>query len=191
VEYYDRGTASSVRIWADKHPYELGGDGSLSPEELRWLADEISHWLKLPIQQTQEHKLFSAEQLPKAEIITLTAPVEKPGHSQIVLLKQPSWIEILIPLAGDSEATPAYTRLYIDHQHLHMTLPNKHNPPPSMRQAITKLEHHAASDATSAVRIWASRRVYELGGDGSLSLAESRWLAAELSSWLKIPIREV
>jgi serine/threonine protein kinase len=190
LEYHDRGTASSVKIWAGQRAYSLGGDGSLSPAELNWLGAELSHWLKLPIQHTQAHQLFSAEQLPDAQPPQAIAQVEKPEDSQIVLLKQPSWIEILIPQAIDPDEIPTYIRLYIDHQHLHMTLPNKHNPPPSLRQAITKLEHHSTDNAAT-VRIWASRRVYEIGRDGSLSEMESRWLAAELSDWLKLPIQSV
>jgi serine/threonine protein kinase len=42
----------SVRILTTRHTYSLGENGSLSPAELNWLADELSEWLGLPIVQS-------------------------------------------------------------------------------------------------------------------------------------------
>ncbi len=56
------------------------------------------------------------------------------------------------------------------------------------RNAITELEYQPASyESDGAVRIWAGKQVYELGGDRSLSPEEVRWLANELSDWLPLP----
>jgi serine/threonine protein kinase len=38
-----------LTIWAGTRKYELGNDGSISPSEIDWLAQELSTWLGIPI----------------------------------------------------------------------------------------------------------------------------------------------
>ena len=38
-----------INIWAGTKKFSLGGGDSLTPPELDWLAQELSHWLNFPI----------------------------------------------------------------------------------------------------------------------------------------------
>ncbi|KAM3095724.1 serine/threonine protein kinase [Phormidesmis sp. 146-35] len=175
-----------VRIWAGKQVYELGGDRSLSATELRWLANELSDWLRLPIRQTRLYDAPPSERLTDEAISVTHSQTQKPDQSNVILLKRPDWIDILIPFEDDSQDT--YTRLFIDNQQIRMAVSTQADPPPSLRLAITELELYQGDP--SAIRVWAGKRKYQLGGDGSLSAAELTWLARELSDWLKLPIAE-
>jgi serine/threonine protein kinase len=55
IEYCSNSDDSNgfLRVWAGTQKYDLGEDGSLSVDELKWLAYELSEWLGLPIYQTQ------------------------------------------------------------------------------------------------------------------------------------------
>jgi hypothetical protein len=55
IEYCSNSDDSNgfLRIWAGTQKYELREDGSLSVDELKWLAYELSEWLGLPIYQTR------------------------------------------------------------------------------------------------------------------------------------------
>jgi len=43
------GVPRRLIIWAGTRKYELGNDGSISPSEIDWLAQELSTWLGIPI----------------------------------------------------------------------------------------------------------------------------------------------
>jgi hypothetical protein len=89
----------SLKIWADKE-YELGRNELLSYEELKWLAYELGKWLNLPIHQTRQHIPLPTALYRKglSQTIQLKTPLKKPTNSKVVLLKRPSWIDILIPI---------------------------------------------------------------------------------------------
>ncbi|NHC36354.1 serine/threonine protein kinase [Scytonema millei] len=46
------GRVSRLTIWAGTRKYELGNDGSISPSEVDWLAQELSTWLGIPINKS-------------------------------------------------------------------------------------------------------------------------------------------
>jgi hypothetical protein len=180
----------SLTIWADRS-YTLGSNQPFSTAELRWLADELSQWLELPLKQTRQYSLLPTDLLQDGapQLLEIQAPIVKPHDSQVVLLKKPGWIEILTP-ANTDHAT--HSRLYIDHQQIDQTLPSGEDLIPSMRQAITALEYRGnEANSDCFLRIWASQRKYELGKHGSLSPEELKWLAYELSEWLGLPIYSV
>lgn len=190
LEYRSNGEGYySLMIWADQQ-YEIGSHQSLSSKELQWLAYELGNWLNLPVQQIQQHLPLPTALFRKGvpQILTSQVPVEKPIASKIVLLKQPSWIDILIPLEV-SQNSDHYTRLHIDNQQIHQTSASKKVPPPSHRMSIRAIEYHSDQDDSKGfLRVWAGQRQYVLGEDGSLAPNELRWLAYELSQWLRLPI---
>jgi serine/threonine protein kinase len=178
----------SLRIWADKE-YELGSN-ELSYEELKWLAYELGKWLNLPIQKTRHDILLPTALFRNGlpQILQLQAPYEKPINTKVILLKRPSWIDILIPLASRHNPEE-YIRLYIDNQQIHQTSASRKEPPPSLRMAISTIEYGSNSDDSDGfLRVWAGTQKYDLGEDGSLSVDELKWLAYELSEWLGLPI---
>ena len=176
-----------LTIWADDR-YDLGLEDALTAPELQWLASELNNWLGLPIQSTT---LLDSSELNLA--VTAPEPIKKPKDSNVVLLKRLGWIDVLIPhtTTQDNDLDgEAYTRLYIDNQHIQTVHPAQNDQPPSLRLAINALEYHnSESEFEGALRVWAGSRYYELGGDGSLTRAELRWLAYELSVWLRLPIQ--
>jgi serine/threonine protein kinase len=190
-------TAGAVRIWAGQQVYEVGGDRSLSTSELRWLAQELSQWLRLPIQQPQWRDVPPDERLVNPVTTQPAgAKVIKPAGSQVVLLTQLGWIEVLMPELPYSTPDPVYRRLFIDGEQIQISVvprlvqsdQRSTEPPPSLRQAITAVEYCPAGDRPACVKIWAGKRSYELGGNGSLSTAELQWIAQEVSNWLQLPI---
>lgn len=178
-------------IWADKQ-YELDNKDSLSCQELQWLACELGKWLDIPVKQTIQHSSLPTtlfrQGLPK--ILPSQVKIEKPIGSRIILIKRRSWIDILIPL-DSSQNTDDYTQLHIDNQQIHLTSASRKNSPPSLRMGINAIESYSNSDNSQGfLRVWAGQQKYELGEDGSLSPDEVKWLAYELSMWLKLPIYE-
>jgi serine/threonine protein kinase len=118
--------------------------------------------------------------------------VKKPEGTKILLLKQPGWIDILIPQVSThptSEAQSGYTRLYIDSQQISLFSPSGYNLSPSLRLAIVGIERHSSTRFLDCcLKILTTRQTYTLGADGSLSTSELEWLAYELSEWLGLPV---
>jgi serine/threonine protein kinase len=189
LEYRNSEGYHSLIIWADKQ-YKLDSNSLLSPQELQWLASELGKWLNLPTQETMQHLSLPTALFRKGlpKVIPSQISIEKPIDSKIVLLKRPSWIDILIP-QDSSQNSNNYTQLHIDNQQINLTSASKKDPPPSLRMGISAIEYYSNSDNSDGfLRIWAGQQKYQLGEDGSLSPAELEWLAYELSEWLKLPI---
>ncbi|MEB3358831.1 MAG: serine/threonine-protein kinase [Synechococcales bacterium] len=178
----------SLKIWADQ-PYEFGSNSSITAADLQWLAQELGNWLAIPVQHTSQHLPLPRAMFRKGppKLLPKPAPVEKPAHSPIVLLKRPNWIDILVPADG-SPTADAHTRLYIDHQQIHQAHAFGDDPPPSLRVAIRAIEYHSGDDTDGFLRVWAGKQNYDLGRDIPLSPEELRWLVYELGDWLKVPI---
>lgn len=190
LEYRSNDEGYHSLIIGAERQYELGSNESLSSEDLRWLVYELGKWLDLPIQQTQQHLPLPTALFRKGlpQLLPSQTPVEKPIDTKVVLLKRPSWIDILIPL-DSSHNTDEYTRLYIDNQQIHLTSASRKDPPPSLRMAISAIEYRSNSDESEGfLRVWAGTQKYDLGEDGLLSPDEIKWLAYELSEWLQLPI---
>jgi serine/threonine protein kinase len=173
-----------------RQQHEFGSNQALSSRELQWLAQEVGQWLEMPVQQIQQHL-----PLPNAlfrrgtpQIISFPGPVEKPIGSKVVLMKQPSWIDILVPL--DANPNPdRYTRLRIDNQEIQLTSTLEKVPRPSHRMIISAIEYHGDQESPDGLlRVWAGNRPYGLGENRSLSPNELKWLAYELSQWLRLPV---
>ncbi len=94
----------------------------------------------------------------------------------------------MIPCLSEEIVDRSYTRLFIDNQQIYLTDATDSDLPPSLRYAISELEHFKG-DNFYALRIWAGKRKYELSSN-SISVAELDWLAYELGDWLDLPITE-
>jgi serine/threonine protein kinase len=175
-------------IEADQR-YELRGDGLASTRELRWIAEELSQRLNLPLRHTKDYLVLPpaiAQQEPKT-LMDFPTPIAQPPDTQVILLKRVSWIDILIPI-NSSQDVEEYDRLHIDEHQIRQSFAQQQDPLPSLRMAIRAIEYCSDRDrATGFLRIWAGKRKYELGRD-LLSTAELEWLAYELSEWLGLPV---
>lgn len=177
----------TLTLLADRS-YQLKSNEPFTTADLGWLAHELSQWLELPLKQPMQYPFLPDKLLQNGalQMLDMQAAIVKPSDSQIVLMKKPGWIEILIPTNTNPHGS-THSRLYIDHQQIHQTLPSGEDLTPSMRQAITALEYRNGN-GYRCLRVWAGQRKYELGEDGFLSPEELQWLAYELSEWLGLPV---
>lgn len=170
--------------------YEFRSNGVVSSRELRWIAEELSQRLNLPLHHTRDYLVLppAVAQQETKNLMDLSTPIAKPPDSQVILLKRISWIDILIPVAS-SQNVEEYDRLHIDEHQIRQAFAHRPDPLPSLRMSISAIEYCGDRDqATGFLRIWAGRRQYELGKDRLLSTAELEWLAYELSEWLGLPV---
>jgi serine/threonine protein kinase len=178
----------SLIIEADQR-YEFGSDGVVSPKELRWMAEELSQRLNLPIRHTRDHLVLpSAVAQQEETLMDFPNPVAKPSDSKVILLKRISWIDILIPATSNQEVEE-YDRLHIDEHQIRQSFAHKQDPLPGLRMSISAIEYCSVPDrATGFLRVWAGKRKYEFGKESLLSTAELEWLTYELSEWLSLPV---
>lgn len=116
------------------------------------------------------------------------APVRKPAETKIVLSKDPTFLEITLPVRMGQ------TQLQIDQNQISWTTKTlgiaAGRPRTSPRKDIQRLEYVkvATADSDPHITIWAGDQKYELKGTPALTKPELDWLAYELSTWLKLPV---
>ncbi|MDX2242569.1 MAG: serine/threonine-protein kinase [Leptolyngbyaceae cyanobacterium bins.302] len=119
------------------------------------------------------------------------APVPKPAETKVVLNKDATFLEIMLP------SRMGQTQLQIDQNQITLTSKKlgiaSGRPQSSPRGEITRLEYikptaSATSDPDAHLILWAGSQKFPLKGTPALTKPELDWLAYELSTWLKLPI---
>ncbi len=193
--------ATLLALMTGTHPSSLPRAGTkIDYSKIANLSPEFADWLGWLYEANLERRAKSAQEAlqaleqgrrsPIAPEVTVT-PVKRPAETKILLTKEPTFIEILLP------SRMGQTEIQIDQQQI--SLSNKRlgiqtgRSQVAPRKNINRLEHHNVSSSSTSsdepgLIIWAGSQKFELKATPALTQPELDWLAYELSTWLKLPI---
>ncbi|HEY9617915.1 MAG TPA: serine/threonine-protein kinase [Microcoleaceae cyanobacterium] len=192
--------ATLIALIAGTHPSSLPHQGVKIDLSAFQLSPEFAEWLGWLTESSLERRAKTAQEALEAleqgrhnqqAAKDLTA-IAKPEDSKITLTKDANSLEVILP------SRLGQTYLQIDAQQI--VLSHKRlgfqtgRPQASPRQSISRLEIYQAANQLSGepanpqILLWAGGQKYELNSPAALTEAEVKWLAHELSTWLKLPI---
>lgn len=192
-------SATLITLVTGTHPSSLPRQGlRIAFEQIVNLSPTFADWLSWLTEANLNRRPTSARQalqaLEQGQMRNVKLKAEKPADSKINFTQTPEALEILIPtLLG-------HTKLRIDSQQITLTTKrlglNANRPQVAPRQSIQKLEYNRPLTADAAdtstipphLIIWAGTQKYEFVESQALTEPELKWLAYELSTWLKLPI---
>lgn len=150
---YESTDHTAKLIIQSEHPHHIHSSETVSFKDLQWLAAVLSQALDLPVTQTRAHPPLPTALFRQGDpkLLSPSAAVEKPDNSQIVVLKQPTWLEILYPVRAETEA---YNRLYIDNQQIRQARPFRGDPTPGLRIAIANTQSLTIGFTNSGRSSW-------------------------------------
>ncbi len=185
--------ATLIALMTGTHPSSLPRRGAkLDTSRIANLSPEFADWLNWMIDPNLEKRAKSAQaalaaidQGRPAESTTAMA-VSKPANTKVSLNRDERSLEVIFP------STWGQTRLSIDRQQISLSTRRlgfaASRPQTSPRHAIRRVEYRpAAAGEPGQLTIWADQK-YELGTNPALTEEELRWLGAEISSWLRLPL---
>ncbi len=186
--------ATLIALMTGTHPSSLPRRGAkLDTSRIANLSPEFADWLNWVIEPNLEKRAKSAQaalaaidQGRPAESTQATT-VPKPANTKVSLNRDGRSLEVILPSAWGQ------TQLLIDQQQISLSTRRlgfaASRPQTSPRHTIRRVEYRPASaDGEPAqLTIWADQK-YELGTNPALTEAELKWLSAEISSWLRLPL---
>ncbi len=186
--------ATLIALMTGTHPSSLPRRGAkLDTSRIANLSPEFADWLNWVIEPNLEKRAKSAQaalaaidQGRPAESTQATT-VPKPANTKVSLNRDGRSLEVILP------STWGQTQLLIDQQQISLSTRRlgfaASRPQTSPRHTIRRVEYRPASaDGEPAqFTIWADQK-YELGTNPALTEAELKWLSAEISSWLRLPL---
>ncbi len=186
--------ATLIALMTGTHPSSLPRRGAkLDTSRIANLSPEFADWLNWVIEPNLEKRAKSAQaalaaidQGRPAESTQATT-VPKPANTKVSLNRDGRSLEVILPSAWGQ------TQLLIDQQQISLSTRRlgfaASRPQTSPRHTIRRVEYRPASAGgePAQLTIWADQK-YELGTNPALTEAELKWLSAEISSWLRLPL---
>ncbi len=186
--------ATLIALMTGTHPSSLPRRGAkLDTSRIANLSPEFADWLNWVIEPNLEKRAKSAQaalaaidQGRPAESTQATT-VPKPANTKVSLNRDGRSLEVILP------STWGQTQLLIDQQQISLSTRRlgfaASRPQTSPRHTIRRVEYRPASAVgePAQLTIWADQK-YELGANPALTEEELKWLSAEISSWLRLPL---